>query len=178
MAERSISRDDKWGIAEVFASWDFAVGVAAAVGGIYVADSHPDRLGTLTSVLAVLVTVVIGTAIAGVAVQAALMSDAFLRRLRQIHREPTYYLRHWVLTVTLGVVGAFATGVLAGIPVTAPAWVPRAASGAACGFTAWTLGSLISAVVSLNGFVLLRGDAAQVDDVPSIGDGEASRKAG
>jgi hypothetical protein len=175
--ERNLSTtNEKFGIAETFISWDFSVGVLAAAGGIYDAYSHPDRLDTLVGVLAAFAAVVIGTAIAGVAIQAALMSDAFLRRVRQIGREPTYYLRHWILTVTLGVLGALATGLLAGLPATAPTWVRLLAAGLACGFAGWVLGSLVSAVISLKGFVLLRADAAEADDVPTIGSGEAGRR--
>jgi hypothetical protein len=164
--QRDAATDEKWGVNELFVSWDFALAVAAAVGGVYTADSHPGRLGILTAVLAAFVTVVIGTAVAGVAVQAALMSDPFLRRVREIGREPTYYLRHWVLTVWLGVAGALATGVLAGLPRTAPTWTALVVSGLACGLAAWTLGSVVSAVVSLKGFVLLRADAAELEGRP------------
>jgi hypothetical protein len=176
MARTQIDASEKFGIAETFVSWDFGVGVLAAIGGVYVADSHPGRLDTLTSVLAAFVTVVIGTAIAGVAVQAALMSDDFLRRVRQIGREPTYYLRHWVFTVTLGIVAALATGVLAGLSDTSPVWLRPFVCGVACGFAGWMLGSLVSAVASLKGFVLLRADAAELGDMPSIGNGEAGRR--
>jgi hypothetical protein len=118
---------------------------------------RPALVATGLPVVAGLVGVVIGAVLAGVAVQAAFMDGAFLRKVARIGRTPVYYLAPFLFTATLGVLASLSVTVLAFTSLTAEAWFRGAAAGTV-GFTAvYTLASLLHGLDTLVQFIDLKG---------------------
>ena len=133
-------------------------------GGVWVALEAPERIDALIPVIVGVVGVVIGAVLAGVAVVAAFMDQAFLRKLRAIKKEPVRYVRPFLFTAWLGTVCAISASVLTAIPRDTDAWVRAPISGFT-GLTAfWTLGSVIPDLDMLVQFIGLKFDASEIPD--------------
>lgn len=143
---------------------DLLFGLIAAAAGVYAALDAPEVLSGVASTTAQTFGVIVGLALAAVAVQSAFMNQAFLRKTKAIGRDPVRYLEPMLFTVTLGVFGIVAVIVLAALSPTAPAAVLAVVSGISGLFVAWTLGSLLYNLSTLISFVRLQADAADVPD--------------
>jgi hypothetical protein len=149
-------------------SFDLLLAVGGAVGGTILGLRLPRLLGNGLPVAAGLVGVVIGAVLAGVAVQAAFMDQAFLRKVAKIGREPVFYLAPFLFTATLGVLAALGVLVLSFTTVTAASWWRGTAAGVTGFLTVYTLTSLLNGLDNLVQFVGLKALAAEVaDDLPT-----------
>ncbi|MGI5285135.1 hypothetical protein ACQEVF_17625 [Nonomuraea polychroma] len=143
---------------------DFVVALLAGTGAVVLSLVSPEALLRAVPVAAGLVGVVIGAVLAGVAVQAAFMDQAFLRKLRAIGKDPNHYLAPFLFT---GVTGVF--GMLALLPLatmskdTWPALLSITAAVASF-FTVWSLTSILHGLAMLVQFVGLKMDAVDVPD--------------
>jgi len=149
-------------------SYDFWIGVLGAPGAVLLAVTSPLTLHRALPVAAGLVGVVIGAVVAGVAVIAAFMDQAFLRKVKRLGRQPIRYMRPFLFTATLGVVASLLLLVLIALPDSTPTWLTGIVAGL-CGFAVvWTLASLIPALDMLVQFVGLRFIASDIpDDLPT-----------
>ncbi len=143
---------------------DFVLGLAGGAGAVALAIVTPAALLRAVAIAAGLVGVIIGTVIAGVAVQTAFMDQAFLRKIRAIGREPVRYLAPFLFTAVIGVfamLGLIALSTLS--QRSAPAVL--GVIGGLTGFLAvWTTTSLLSCLATLVQFMNLKMDALDVPD--------------
>jgi len=86
-----------------FFQLDLYLGISGGSGGLILGILAPDAMLRSVPVVAVLLGVVIGAVIAGVAILAAFMDQAFLRKLTAIDRQPVRYLGPFLFTAVLGV---------------------------------------------------------------------------
>lgn len=150
-------------ISEVL-GYDAVAGVMGAVGGAVLAGRRAETLDAAAAVAAGFVGVVIGAVIAGVAVQAAFMDEAFLRKTRRIGRDPVYFSAPLLFTVVLGVMAALSVLVLVAIPRSAPTWLLSALGASSGLFVVWTVVSLLPCLRTVADFALLKFDAAEVPE--------------
>lgn len=144
--------------------FDLLLAAGGAVGGTLLAVHRPELVTQGIAVVAGLVGVVIGAVLAGVAVQAAFMDEAFLRKVARIGRTPVHYLAPFLFTAALGVLAALGLVVLAFTSVTADVWF-RGVAGGLVGFAAtYTLASLLNGLDTLVQFIDLKAEAAAVPD--------------
>ncbi|MFI6457980.1 hypothetical protein ACIBF6_41310 [Streptosporangium amethystogenes] len=147
---------------------DFLLGVAGGVAVLVMAFVEPAALIRSVPVAASLVGVIIGTVLAGVAVQAAFMDQSFLRKLRAIGRDPVYYLAPFLFTGVTGVIGMLTLLVLSAMSANTHIVVLAPFGSVAGFFTVWSLASILQCLAMLVQFVGLKMDAADVpDDVHS-----------
>lgn len=144
--------------------WDLAVGVVVGTGAAWMAVVTPSAVAGALPVVAGLVGVVIGAVVAGVAVQAAFLDQAFLRKLRLIGREPVRYLAPLLFTAVLGVGAGIAVLVLSVVISMWPTAVVATLSGITGLLAAWTLTSLIYDLNMIVQFVRLQDEAANLPD--------------
>ena len=143
---------------------DFAGGLAAAGGGLYVALNHPEAIRNAVAPVSTVIALVVGFGIAAVGVQVAFMDQKFLRKINEIGRDPVAYITPFIFTVLTGTVTALSLVVLAATPETAAIWFFASVSTVASGFAVWTLLGLFYNVESLVSYVRLLQDAADVAD--------------
>ena len=143
---------------------DFWLGVAGGVGGVILALNAPDGLFRAVDVAAQALSVVVGSVIAGVAIQAAFFDQAFLRKLRAINRDPVRYLAPFLFTAVIGVGALLSLMALATLGPEAPR-VALGPLGGLVGFlTVWALASLLPCLATLVQFIGLKMDALDVPD--------------
>jgi hypothetical protein len=143
---------------------DLAFGLIGAGAGVYAALDAPEVLSSVAGTTAQMFGVIVGLALAAVAVQSAFMNQAFLRKTKAIGRDPVRYLEPMLFTVALGVFGIVAVIVLSALSPTAPPAVLAVIAGLSGLFVAWTLGSMLYNLSSLISFVRLQADAADIPD--------------
>lgn len=143
---------------------DLLVGVAGAAGAVTLALVNPDALMRAVPTAATLVGVIIGAVLAGVAVQAAFMDQAFLRKLRAINRDPVRYLAPFLFTGVSGVVAMFFILIISAMTKDTQKAVLAVSAGLTGGATAWSLASVLPCLSTLVQFVGLKMDALDVPD--------------
>lgn len=143
---------------------DFYLGVIGGAAGVALAFISPGALVRGVATDAVLLGVIIGSVVAGVAILAAFMDQPFLRKLAAIEREPTRYLAPFLFTAMLGV---FASLALIGLSVMSND-SPRALLaifGFASSFlSVWAIASLLPCLSMIVQFMGLKTDALHVPD--------------
>jgi MFS family permease len=148
--------------------WDFLIGVGFAAAGVWMALNAPERLNAQVIPAAIgIVGVVIGAVVAGAAILGAFLDQAFLRKLKRIERDSTYYIAPFLFTAFLGTVAIILLLVLLALTPSGLAWLRALLAGATGLSTGWTLGSLIYDLDMLVQFLQLQDAAA---DVPDSGD--------
>jgi hypothetical protein len=110
---------------------------------------------------------VIGAVVAGAAILGAFLDQAFLRKLKRIERDSTYYIAPFLFTAFLGTVAIILLLVLLALTPSGLARLRALLAGATGLSTGWTLGSLIYDLDMLVQFLQLQDAAA---DVPDSGD--------
>lgn len=146
--------------------FDLLLAVGGAVGGVLLGLRRPELVANNVGTMATLLTAIIGAVLAGVAIQAAFMDQAFLQRLAAISREPVRYLAPFIFTAVLGVFASLSLVLLGLTSTTAlPAW--RGIITGAAGFlSVYTLASLLPALDTLVQFIGLKAEAAAVEVAP------------
>lgn len=150
--------------------YDFGIGILGGIGGIILAVSYPKTLHSTAPIVIGLVGVVIGAAIAGMAVIAALMDGVFIRKVHAIGRRTSRYVAPFAFTALLGVCAALVLLVLVSLPTHAFEWLRITVGGLAGLFAVWTVASVLPLLSLTMDFVELKGDAANVPD-SSVADG-------
>jgi len=150
-----------------WAQFDFWLGAAA--GGLFAWASwtHPEAALRPTSAALGLVGVVLGSVIAGVAIQTAFMDQEFLRKLNAIGTEPMRYLAPFVYTALLGVSAMTALLALSVATATWPRWLLGPMCGLAWFFTSWCVASLLPCLATITQFTELKAIAARHQDPAS-----------
>jgi hypothetical protein len=143
---------------------DLAFAMAGGAAAAYAAIDDPKTLHSAVGPTAQAFGVIVGLALASVAIQAAFMNQPFLRKVKAIGRDPVKFLTPMLFTVTVGVFGMVAIIVLSAISPAAPSAVLGTVAGLAGFFVAWTLGSLLYNMSTLISFVRLQADAADIPD--------------
>lgn len=151
-----------------WAQFDFWLGAAA--GGLFAWASwtHPEAVLRPTSAALGLVGVVLGSVIAGVAIQTAFMDQEFLRKLKAINSAPIRYLAPFIYSALLGI-GAM-VGLLGLSVVTASwaQWLISLMSGAAWFLTVWCVASLLPCLAMITQLADLKSIAAKKRDPDTI----------
>lgn len=143
---------------------DFWIGLAGGAGGLVLGLKYPTQLVGAVSVTAGVVGVIIGTVIAGAALQTAFLDDAFLRKLRAIDRNPVDYLVPFLFTAAIGVFALLSLIILSVVTPTANT-AALATLGAVAGFfSCWAVASLLPGMATLVQFVGLRQDSIDAPD--------------
>jgi hypothetical protein len=145
--------------------YDFLVGILGGGGGVWLAVGSPATLSHVLPVAATIVGIVIGAVLAGTAILAAFLDQAFLRKLRAINREPVRYLAPFLFTATLGVFAALLLLVMVALPKSTPAWLLATGGGFTGLFVFWTLASVLANLNVLVEFVGLQYDASEVPEI-------------
>jgi hypothetical protein len=143
---------------------DFLLALLAGGGALATSLIEPAALLRAVPAAAGLVGVVIGAVLAGVAVQAAFMDQAFLRKLRAIDRDPIYYLAPFLFTGATGVFGMLALLPLSMMSPDTNSAALAVIGGIASFFTVWSLTSILHGLAMLVQFVGLKMDAVDVPD--------------
>lgn len=141
---------------------DFWLGVSAGVGSVWLALVTPDAVLRSVGIASGLVGVIIGAVIAGVAVQAAFMDQAFLRDVQAIGKEPVRYLAPFLFTAAIGVFAMLGFVVLSTLSAKSPIALLAIVAGATGFFAVWSVTSLLYCLSTLVQFIGLKMDA--VDD--------------
>ncbi len=151
--------------------YDLGLAVLGGVASVVLQLKSASTFRALVPIAAGFVGVIIGAVIAGVAVLAALMDQAFLRKLRRINREPVRYIRPFVFTAVLGIIAAILLLAFVGVSAARPpTWVLSSLAGLTGLVVVWTLTSVIPDLGMLVEFMGLQFDAANVpDDAPKAG---------
>lgn len=143
---------------------DLYLGIAGGAGGLILAIIDPDAMLRSVPTVAVLLGVVVGAVIAGVAILAAFMDQAFLRKLAAIERQPVRYLGPFLFTAALGVFAMIALIVLSTMSSSSLTAL-LAIFGFAAGFLSiWAIASLLPCLATLVQFMGLKTDALRVPD--------------
>ncbi len=149
---------------------DLLVGLGGAAGGAWLAVADPTQLRAAVPSAVVLIGVVIGAIVAGVAIMATFLNPAFLRKMRAIDEDPVHYLSPFLLTGLTGTVAALLSIVLSALPETCPPGLLDALGGVTGATVLYALASTAPNMTSLIRFIRLQEDAAEVpDDLPEIG---------
>ena len=143
---------------------DLGVGVLAAGAAVAMALNEPAALLRAVPVAAGLVGVIIGAVLAGVAVQAAFMDQAFLRKLRAINRDPVRYVAPFLFTGVTGVFGMLGLIVLSTLSAEMNVAVLAVTGGFGALFTVWSLTRILHCLAVLVQFLGLKMDAIDVPD--------------
>jgi hypothetical protein len=150
-------------LSEVF-HYDLYCGVLAGIVGGLIGWRWPEQLAPFAAVASQLVGVVIGAVLACAAIQAAFLDQAFLRKLRAIGRNPTYYLAPFLFTAVIGVISMILLLAASLLTPTAPEIGRISLSSALLFFTVWTMVSLLPCLNMIVQFIGLRRDALDVPD--------------
>jgi hypothetical protein len=110
----------------------------------------------------------VGAVVAGAAILAAFLDQTFLRKLRQINREPVRYLSPFLFTAVLGILAGLFLLVVRVLPRSTPDWIFVTLSGLSGFLVVWTLTSVIRNLNMLVQFIGLQFDASDVPDVPDV----------
>jgi hypothetical protein len=143
---------------------DFWIGLAGGIGGLVLGLKYPAQLLNAVSVTAGVVGVIIGTVIAGAALQSAFLDQAFLRKLRAINRNPVDYLVPFLFTAVIGVFALLSLLVLSVVTSTANTAALATLGTIAGFFSCWAVASLLPGMATLVQFVGLRQDSIDVPD--------------
>ena len=154
---------------------DFFLGIAAGAGAVALALISPDAILRSVATAAQLVGVIIGTVIAGVAVQTAFMDQSFLRKIRAIDRNPVTYLSPFLFTAVIAIFAMIGIIILSTLSAKSPAALLGTISGLAGFFSIWAIISLLYCLTTLVQFMGLKVDALDVPDDPA--EIEAARQA-
>jgi hypothetical protein len=153
---------------------DLYLGIAAGGGAAALAVVTPDALLRSVAVAAGLIGVIIGSVIAGVAIQTAFMDQSFLRKLRAINRNPVRYVSPFLFTAVLSVLAMLGLVVLSTLSAKSPVAVLAVIGGLTGFFAIWSIVSLLYCLATLVQFMGLKVEALDVpDDAAGI---EAARK--
>jgi hypothetical protein len=147
--------------------WDFRVALLGAAGGAWLGVAAPALLDKEVPLAATVVGIIVGAVIAGVAVLAVFLDQAFLRKLRAIKREPVRYLSPFLFTAVLGVVASLLLLVVGGLPDSAPTWLRGTLAGLSGLAVTWTLTSIVPDLNLLVQFIGLQFDAADIPELPA-----------
>jgi len=145
---------------------DLLVGLIGGGGAIWVCLNDVEALGRLIPIAATVIGIVIGAVLAGIAILASYMDQQFLRKLREIGREPVRYLRPFLFTALLGVSSSLLLLALAVLPNHVDAWVLASVGGLTGTAVWWTIASVIADLDVLVQFIGLQFDASNVPDLP------------
>jgi len=143
---------------------DFCLGIIGGVGAVVLALQEPEAALRGVSISAGLVGVIIGAVLAGLSVQVAFMDQAFLRKIRAIGRNPTYYLAPLFFTATIGIFAMLAILILSILSAKSPVALLAPVCGVTGFLTIWTTVSLLHCMATLVQFVGLKVDALDVPD--------------
>jgi hypothetical protein len=149
--------------------YDFVIGLGGAAGGIALGITSPRTLADALPIAGAFVGVVIGAVLAGVAVLAAFLDQAFMKKLKRIDAQPIRYMRPFLFTAALGVVASLFLLILVALPGRTPTWLTATVSGLTGMAVVWTLASVLPCLDMLVQFIGLRFVAA---DVPEEEDDE------
>jgi hypothetical protein len=138
---------------------DFWLGLVGGSGAATLGVVTPSALLRGVAVATGLVGVIIGAVIAGVAVQAAFMDQAFLQKLRAIGREPVRYLAPFLFTAVIGVFAMVGLIILSTLSPQSQIAILGVVGGLAGFFTVWTMMSLLYCFATLVQFMGLKMDA-------------------
>jgi hypothetical protein len=143
---------------------DLLLGVVGGVLGGVAAANWPHAAISTAPWAAGIVTAIIGTVIAGLTVQIALLDQPFLRKLRAINVNPVKLLVPLMWTAALGVVSLLPLLVLANLSETAGrGWL--CPFGIAAGFLSfWCVASILNDLDTLVQTIGLKMDALDVSD--------------
>jgi NAD/NADP transhydrogenase beta subunit len=158
-----------------FFQLDLYLGVAGGAGGLILAILAPDALLRTVPVAAVMLGVIVGAVIAGVAILAAFMDQAFLRKLAAINRAPVRYLGPFLFTAVLGVFAMIFIIALSATSSSSPLAV-LAFLGCVSGFLSiWAIASLLPCLSMLVQFMGLKTDALGLPDEEDRSQGAAAK---
>ncbi len=146
---------------------DLFLGVAGGAGATVLALITPSALLRSVTIAAGLVGVIIGTVVAGVAIQTAFMDQSFLRKLRAINRDPIRYLAPFLFTAVLAILAMAGLTILSTFSVKSPAAILATISGLVGLFSIWAIISLLYCLTTLVQFMGLKVDALDVPDDPA-----------
>jgi hypothetical protein len=110
---------------------------------------------------------IIGTVIAGVAIQTAFMDQSFLRKIRAIDRNPVTYLSPFLFTAVIAIFAMVGIIILSTLSAKSPAALLGTISGLAGFFSIWAIISLLYCLTTLVQFMGLKVDALDVPDNPA-----------
>lgn len=143
---------------------DLFLGVAGGAGALVLGIFAPGAVLRGVPTVAVLLSVVIGAVIAGVAILAAFMDQAFLRKLAAINRQPVRYLGPFLFTGVLGVFAIIFLIALSTLSDGSPK-ILVAVLGCMAGFLSiWAIASLLPCLATIVQFTGLKTDALEVPD--------------
>ncbi len=143
---------------------DSLLAVAGAVGGALIAVKLGPPADSAIGVVAGIVGVIIGAVLAGAAILAAFLDQAFLRKIAAVGREPVHFVAPFLFSATLGTLTCLALIVAAFTTPTAPSWFWGCLGGIGGFFTIYTVASLLPALDTLVQFLALRAEAASIPD--------------
>lgn len=143
---------------------DFLVGLGGAAGAAWLAVNDPKTLASALPNAVVLIGVVIGAVVAGTALVASFLNESFLRKMREIRRDPVRYIAPFLLTAVVGTVGAIGAIVLTGLPNGAPSGVRYGLAGVTGFAIFYALASTAPNLTTLVRFIRLQSDAAELSD--------------
>ncbi|MCE0488137.1 hypothetical protein [Ornithinimicrobium sediminis] len=153
-----------------FRQFDFVLALLGTVLAAVRVYFSPSSLEVLQELSGALLGIVLGAVLAGAAIQAAFMDPELLRNLYRIGRDPIRYLRPFLFTATLAVLGLLASFVVALLPPPAvflsdaEARLTVAAAAMVVTFPAlWCVLSLLPCMGMLVQFVGLKSDSALVE---------------
>src|SRR6266699_6689964 len=135
---------------------DFLLGLIAGGGAAALAVVTPDAALRCVAVASGLTGAIIAAIIAGLAVQAAFMDQAFLRRIQAIGREPVYYLAPLLFTAVIAVFAMLGLIVLSALSPKSGAVLLGIVTGITGFFTVWTVTSLLYCLATLVQFMGLK----------------------
>ena len=143
---------------------DFWCGALVGLVFTWAGWTHPTAALRAVSAGASVVGVVLGSVIAGIAIQTAFLDQEFLRKISAIGQRPMRYFAPFLYTALLGI-GAI-TGLVI-LEVVSPSW-PRVVIAAASGVTwflaAWCVASLVPALAMVPQFAELKRIASERQD--------------
>lgn len=143
---------------------DLPMGLVGGIGGLYLALRDWASFSAVLPLSVGAVGVVIGSVIAGMALQTAFMDGAFLRKLREVEYSPLFFLAPLLFTGVGGVAASLFALVAATITDTASQWVHGPLGFITSFLSFWTLASLVPALATLVEFVELKNEASLVPD--------------
>lgn len=146
---------------EVF-QFDFYLGVLGGGAAVALAVFAPSALLRATATDAVLLGVIIGAVVAGVAILAAFMDQPFLRKLAAINRSPVRYLAPFIFTAAIGIFASLSLIALSALSNHSPLPLLVFFGGIAGFLSFWTIASLLPCLSMIIQFMGLKVDALDV----------------
>jgi hypothetical protein len=143
---------------------DLYIGMAGGLAGVAIGIIDPAALLRADGAAAVLLGVIIGAVVAGVAILAAFMDQSFLRKLAAINRNPVRYLAPFLFTAVLGVFASLSLIVLSVLSDHSAHSIIAIVGVLASFLTVWTIASLLPCLSTMVQFMGLKIDALDVPE--------------